>query len=119
MSAAVGRFAVPLKTMCSRKWPVPADERSSMREPAPTNTASEADAASGISDTSTRTPFGRTRFSYSKVPNASRCGRRSRLGDLDCGVADDELRARAARRDESLALEGRRVAEVLGGVEGR
>src|SRR5438094_134513 len=67
ISAAVGRFAVPLKTMCSRKWPVPAFLRSSSRDPAPTKTESDAERASGISETSTRTPLGSTRFSYSIV----------------------------------------------------
>jgi hypothetical protein len=71
MSAAVGRFAVPLNTMCSRKWLVPASRRLSMREPAPTKTASDAERVSGISETRMRTPFGRVRFRYSTAPNAS------------------------------------------------
>ena len=36
ISAALGRFAVPLKTRCSRKWLVPAFSRDSAREPTPT-----------------------------------------------------------------------------------
>ena len=71
MSAAVGRLAVPLNTMCSRKWLVPASRRLSMREPAPTKMASDAERVSGISETRMRTPFGRVRFRYSTAPNAS------------------------------------------------
>src|SRR5256885_17161519 len=87
-----------------------------MREPAPTKTASDAERASGISDTSTRTPFGRTRFSYSKVANASRAGGSSRLRDVERRVAHDELRTGSTRSDKALSLERRGVSEVLVGI---
>src|SRR5256885_6750790 len=65
MSAAVGRFALPLKTMCSRKWLVPASSFVSMRDPTPTYTKRETERVSGISPTRIRSPFGSVALRYS------------------------------------------------------
>src|SRR2546428_10528854 len=92
-----------------------------MRDPAPTNTVSEADRDSGISATSTRTPFARTRLACSTATNSSgrtpssytarRCGRSSRLRGGESAVRDHKIRARAPRGEERLALEHRRVEQ--------
>jgi len=48
ISDALGRLAVPLNTMCSRKWLVPALTLVSDREPTPTYTAIEAERDRGV-----------------------------------------------------------------------
>src|SRR3990172_9613498 len=53
---AVGRFSVPLNTMCSRKWASPFVRTSSAREPAPTNTFTLTDCAVGTGVVTTRRP---------------------------------------------------------------
>jgi hypothetical protein len=53
-----GPFLVPLNTMCSMKWEMPATSGVSSREPVPIQTPTETLRTCGICSVTTRTPFG-------------------------------------------------------------
>src|SRR3989337_2393607 len=77
---AVGRFSVPLNTICSRKWASPFVRPSSARDPAPTNTLTLTDCAVGTGVVTTRRPPSSSLISGVMVmgSSASIAGRRPR-----------------------------------------
>ena len=66
MSRAVGRRSVPLNSMCSEKWAMPADAGCSQREPEATEMTTATLAASRIGALRMRAPLGRV--SSSNMP---------------------------------------------------